>query len=662
MLATLVCFHLHNCTMVSSLLLLLLTIFPSNVDPLHFNIINFSSVENARKDMAYEGDAKVANNGFIELTSYDFYRTGRTIYGQPFHLWDSSTKVLTDFTTSFTFTIHGSESNSSVLADGFAFHMAPLSFTTPPNSAGGNFGLFNLSTHFGIPQNQMFMVEFDTYQNKDYDPLDLEQHVGINKNSLKSINYTKFDIEGNNGKQGHALITYNSSTKNLLVSWSFDGASTHTLSCEIDLSEILPEYVTVGFSAATGRRSKTQHNIHSWEFNSTLDSTDSEVNRKKRQKRIIEIVAMTCSIIVLVLMVCVCLIKKRIAKLLHDDGNSRYKVVANDLDEASLPRRFEYKELAQATNEFSNDRKLGSGGSSQVYKGFLSHSGRAVAVKRIFADIQGGEKIFINEVKIISRLIHRNLVQFIGWCHNKQEFFLVFEYMPNGSLDTHLFGNRRALPWDARYKIALGVATALHYLHEDAEQCVLHRDIKSANILLDTDFSTKLCDFGMAKLVDPRLKTQRTGVVGTYGYLAPEYLNGGRASKESDIYSFGIVALEIACGRKTYQDGEYHIPLVKWVWQLYVEGNILNVADEGLNKNFDELQMTCLLIVGLWCTNPNAKERPKAAQVIKVLQLESPLPALPHDMHDHPLQPTMENFRNSSQSSPITNSLVNDGR
>ncbi|KAL1296346.1 L-type lectin-domain containing receptor kinase IX.1-like [Arachis hypogaea] len=651
--------------MVSSLLLLLLTLFPSNVHPLNFNITNFSDVESASKDMAYEGDAKVAN-GFIELNRYDYYRTGRAVYSQPLHLWDSSAKILTDFTTSFRFTIQGPESNSSdynVLADGFAFHMAPLSFTTPPNSAGGNFGLFNISTHFGISQNQMFMVEFDTFQNKDYDPLELEHHVGINENSVKSINYTKFDIEGNIGKQGHALITYNSSSKNLVVSWSFNGASTHTLSCEIDLSKILPEYVTVGFSAATGYRSNTQHNIHSWEFNSTLDSSDSEVTRKKRQKRIIEIVAMTCLIIVLVLMVCVCLIKKRIAKLLHDDGNRRHKVsVSNDLDEASLPRRFKCKELVQATNEFSNDRKLGSGGSSQVYKGFLSHSGRAVAVKRIFADIQGGEKIFINEVKIISRLIHRNLVQFIGWCHNKQEFFLVFEYMPNGSLDTYLFGKRRALPWDARYKIALGVATALHYLHEDAEQCVLHRDIKSANILLDTDFSTKLCDFGMAKLVDPRLKTQRTGVVGTYGYLAPEYLNGGRASKESDMYSFGIVALEIACGRKTYQDGEYHIPLVKWVWQLHVEGNILNAADEGLNKNFDELQMTCLLIVGLWCTNPNDKERPKAAQVIKVLQLESPLPELQHDMHDHPLQATMVKFRTSFQSSSISNSLVIDGR
>ncbi|KHN37074.1 L-type lectin-domain containing receptor kinase IX.1 [Glycine soja] len=236
--------------------------------------------------------------------------------------------------------------------------------------------------------------------------------------------------------------------------------------------------------------------------------------------------------------------------------------------------------------------------------------------------------------------------------------------MPNGSLDTISLGRKKL--WRGMYKVALSVTLALRYLHEDAEQCVLHRDIKSANVLLDTNFNTKLGDFGMAKLVDPRLRTQRTRVVGTYGYLAPEYINGGRASKESDIYSFGVLALEIACGRRTYKDGEFHVPLVKWVWQQYVGGNVLNVVDERLNKEFNVNEMTSLIIVGLWCTNPNDKERPKAAQVIKVLQLEAPLPVLPLDMHDRPppslamhaQQPT--NY--SSQSLPFTNSIISVGR
>ncbi|KAL6222698.1 hypothetical protein ACLB2K_006089 [Fragaria x ananassa] len=210
---------------------------------------------------------------------------------------------------------------------------------------------------------------------------------------------------------------------------------------------------------------------------------------------------------------------------------------------------------------------------------------------------------------------------------------------------------RATLQWEVRYRIALGLASALHYLHEEAEQCVLHRDIKSANILLDNDFSTKLGAFGIAKLVDPRLRSQTTGVVGTFGYMVPEYVIEGRASKESDMFSFGVVALEIACWRRTYHDGEFHLPLYRWVWHLYLAGNLLDAADERLGMDFDQNEMECLLIVGLWCTHPNNKERPKAGQVIKVLRLEAPLPKLPHIMPAYPTpQPQQQDQSDSSQS------------
>ncbi|WJX09755.1 hypothetical protein P8452_00556 [Trifolium repens] len=179
-----------------------------------------------------------------------------------------------------------------------------------------------------------------------------------------------------------------------------------------------------------------------------------------------------------------------------------------------------------------------------------------------------------------------------------------------------------------------------------------------------SSMSTKLGDFGMAKLVDPMLRTQRTGVVGTYGYLAPEYINGGRASKESDMYSFGIVALEITTGRRIFQDGgDFHVPLMNWVWGLYVEGNLMSAADERLNLEFDVNEMKSLLIVGLWCTHSNDKERPKAYEVIKVLNHEMALPELPLDMHDH--APPIVSFRPSNYVSlqpQMTNSLVSDGR
>lgn len=504
------------------------------------------------------------------------------------------------------------------------------------------------------------------------------QHVGIDDNSLTSVAFAKFDIKNNLGKICHTLITYTASTQTLFVSWSFKGTATATatannessLSYQIDLKKILPEWVNIGFSASTGL-STEQNTIYSWEFSSTLNDSggfDISTHKGLKSNKLVVIVSVVCSVVVVLAVVAsvvVLLIRKRRRRdncMLYEVDELGPPSVFN-LDKGTIPRRFEYKELVDATNGFADDRRLGQGASGQVYKGVLNCLGRMVAVKRIFADFENSERVFINEVRIISRLIHKNLVQFIGWCHEEGEFLLVFEYMPNGSLDTHLFGNKRVLDWNVRYKIALGVVTALRYLHEDAEQCVLHRDIKSANVLLDNEFNTKVGDFGMAKLVDPRLRTQRTGVVGTYGYLAPEYVTGGRASRESDMYSFGVMALEIASGRRTYVDGEFHVSLMNWVWQLYVEGEIMRAVDEKLEGEFDVDEMKSLLVVGLWCTNPNDKERPKAKDVIKVLNLEVPLPELPLDMYER--APPMQVIRmphHSSQSIPITNSLVSVGR
>ena len=156
-------------------------------------------------------------------------------------------------------------------------------------------------------------------------------------------------------------------------------------------------------------------------------------------------------------------------------------------------------------------------------------------------------------MKIISRLRHRNLVQLIGWYHERGEFLLVYEYMPNGSLDTHLFGVEIMLIWPVRYKIALGLASALLYLHEEWEQCVVHRDIKSSNVMLDSNFNAKLGDFGLARLVDQELGSQTTVLAGTMGYLAPGCIITSKVSKESDVYSFWVVSLEIACGSKPIQ-------------------------------------------------------------------------------------------------------------
>ncbi|XP_056160912.1 L-type lectin-domain containing receptor kinase IX.1-like [Syzygium oleosum] len=622
------------------------------VSSLSFNISSFDANGG---DILLEGAARILY-GSVELTESPFpqpyYLVGRIQYSKPMDLWDSITGRQADFSTRFSFTITTVE--PSGYNDSMAFFLAPVGFTIPPNSGGPYLGLFNASIVDDGPRNQIVMVEFDTYSNLEFDPLG--QHIGINNNSLSSLEYTSWNAKSHNGSATNVMVTYNSTSKNLSVFWSFDDKlvspdnKSSSLSCQIDLAKVLPKSVAIGFSASYGM-DVDRHILHSWEFTSNLDvvhPTSTDTTKKGVKCKIYRLITfitvpVACLLLVISIGSCLFMIKMK--------EKCEFRALTHiDKEIGALPLKFSYQELFVSTNGFANDRRLGQGGSSQVYKGFLNRLDRLVAVKRIFAESKHLEKVFINEVKIISRTIHRNLVQFIGWCQEEGEFLLVYEYMPNGSLDNHLFGTRKSLPWDVRYKIALGLAVALNYLHEDLEQCVLHRDIKAANILLDTNFNTKLGDFGVAKLVDPRFRTQMMDVIGKYGYLAPEYLSEGKVTKESDMFSYGVVALEIACGRRTYQEGEFHVPLHKWVWQLYLAGNMLEAADETLGLNFDRKEMECLMMLGLWCVHPNPKRRPKSGRVIRFLQREVPMPELSLGTYEAPTsyQPSAQRIESSS--------------
>ncbi|CAN0865070.1 L-type lectin-domain containing receptor kinase IX.1 [Linum grandiflorum] len=297
----------------------------------------------------------------------------------------------------------------------------------------------------------------------------------------------------------------------------------------------------------------------------------------------------------------------------------------DEFEKGTGPKRFSYRELSRATRNFSE--KLGEGGFGGVYKGIVSVTGSEIAVKRVSRTSRQGKKEYISEVRIISRLRHRNLVQLIGWCHEKNELLLVYEFLPNGSLDQHLFGGGErsrttvVLDWPVRYKIAQGLASGLLYLHEEWEQCVVHRDIKSSNVMLDSNFNAKLGDFGLARLVDHELGSQTTVLA---------CVTTGKASKESDVYSFGVVCLEIACGRKPVDPKQElrKVRLVEWVWDLYGQGEILEAVDWKLTAAADE-EVERLMIVGLWCCHPDEMNRPSIRQVISVLKMEAPLPSLP---------------------------------
>ena len=211
---------------------------------------------------------------------------------------------------------------------------------------------------------------------------------------------------------------------------------------------------------------------------------------------------------------------------------------------------------------------------------------------------------------------------------------MVYEYMLNGSLDSHLFGKKSHLLWPGRSKIVHGLASGLLYLHDEWEQCVLHRDIKSSNVMLDSNFNAKLGDFGLARFVDHGLGSQATNLAGTMGYIALECLITSKFSKESDVFSFGVVTLEIVCGRKVVEPKaeESKISLLNWVWELYGEGRLLEAVDEMLNGDYDMDEMKCLMIIGLWCAHPDHTLRPSMRQAIRVLNDEASLPSLPSKM------------------------------
>ncbi|XP_050206654.1 L-type lectin-domain containing receptor kinase IX.1-like [Mercurialis annua] len=617
--------QIHNLMIPISILLILYSL------PLSNSIsFNFTSFNPNMADISFQGDAFLSQN-VIQLTknAKDDNLTssvGRASYRNPVRIWDARTKKLADFTTHFSFTMKAIDPNA--FGDGISFFMAPFNSPIPDNSSGGFLALFSPDKAFdSSKKNQIVAVEFDSVRNS-WDRS--ENHVGININSIESVTYVNWTSSIKDGRVANAWISYNSTSQNLSVFLTyaqnpvFNGES--NLSYIVDLREILPELVSVGFSASTGSWVEL-HNILSWNLTSNL-----EISRKPKSKTglIVALAASSFGVSICGLGL-IWLVYRRKRRGVGNDDEIVDGSMDDEFEKGTGPKRFTYRDLSRATSNFSEAGKLGEGGFGGVYKGLLSQSKTEIAVKRVSRGSKQGKKEYVSEVRIISRLRHRNLVQLIGWCHEKNELLLVYEFMPNGSLDTHLFGGGIELAWPTRYKIALGLASALLYLHEEWEQCVVHRDIKSSNVMLDSSFNAKLGDFGLARLVDHDLGSQTTVLAGTMGYLAPECVTTGKASKESDVYSFGVVALEITCGRRPVdiKQGPDKVRLIEWVWDLYGKGQILEAVDKILSSEFDERQLECLMTVGLWCCHPDLNHRPSIRQVINVLNFEAPLPSLP---------------------------------
>ncbi|KAF8733541.1 hypothetical protein HU200_014842 [Digitaria exilis] len=293
---------------------------------------------------------------------------------------------------------------------------------------------------------------------------------------------------------------------------------------------------------------------------------------------------------------------------------------------------YTYGQIKKATSNFSD--KLGEGGFGSVFRGTMPGPGSIVVAVKSLKGRGHADKQFRAEVQTVGVIKHTNLVRLLGFCVKGDMRLLVYEYMPNGSLESHLFSEgSNLLNWDLRYQIALGIAKGLAYLHEGCEDCIIHCDIKPENILLDEEFCAKISDFGMAKLLGREFNSALTTIRGTMGYLAPEWISGQPITKKADVYSFGIVLLEIVSGRRTTKRLKFgshrYFPL--YAAAQVNEGNVLCLLDSRLegNANVNELDITCR--VACWCIQDEEDDRPSMGQVVRMLEgvVNTGIPPIP---------------------------------
>ncbi|PAN14289.1 hypothetical protein PAHAL_2G397800 [Panicum hallii] len=290
--------------------------------------------------------------------------------------------------------------------------------------------------------------------------------------------------------------------------------------------------------------------------------------------------------------------------------------------------------IRAATDNFADSNWVGEGGFGAVYKGVLP-GGQEIAVKRLSESSGQGIQELKNELVLVAKLQHKNLVRLVGVCLQEHEKLLVYEYIPNRSIDTILFDPEKSkeLDWGRRFNIINGIARGLNYLHDDSQLKIIHRDLKASNVLLGSDYTPKISDFGLARLFGGDQSREATNsVVGTYGYMAPEYAMRGHYSIKSDVFSFGVLILEILTGRRS--SGSYSFDesadLISLVWEHWNTGTIMEIMDSSMRGNAPGDQMLKCIHIGLLCVQDNPADRPAMSKVNVMLSsstvsLQAPL-------------------------------------
>ncbi|TKY50451.1 Cysteine-rich receptor protein kinase 42 [Spatholobus suberectus] len=316
--------------------------------------------------------------------------------------------------------------------------------------------------------------------------------------------------------------------------------------------------------------------------------------------------------------------------------------IPSSLKNSSL--NYKYETLEKATDYFSSSRKIGQGGAGSVFKGTLPNR-KDVAVKRLVFNNRQWVDDFFNEVNLISGIQHKNLVKLLGCSIEGPESLIVYEYLSNKSLDQFIFENDKTkiLKWRQRFDIILGTAEGLAYLHGGSEIRIIHRDIKSSNVLLDENLNPKITDFGLARCFGADKTHLSTGIAGTLGYMAPEYLIQGQLTDKADVYSFGVLVLEILSGRKNNVFRDDSGSLLQTVWKLYKSNRLAEAVDPCLGDDFPPAEASRVFQIGLLCTQASASLRPSMAQVVCMLSnsnLDVPIPKQPPFLNSRLLDQT----------------------
>ncbi|XP_022746697.1 L-type lectin-domain containing receptor kinase IV.1-like [Durio zibethinus] len=590
-------------------------------------------------NVSLDGIAEFTSNGLLKLTNETSRQKGHAFYPHLISFKNSTNGSVSSFSTTFVFAIVSEYTNLG--GHGIAFVIAPTR-GLPGALPSQYLGLFN-GTNNGNDTNHVVVVELDTIQNNEFFDIN-DNHVGIDINGLVSdksfpagyyedVTHQFKNLTLISGQRMQVWVEYHGLEKRMdvtLAPFNVPKPNTPLLSLSRDLSSIINNEMYVGFSSSTGSIHPS-HYVLGWSFKingQAQELTLSQLPKLPRlgPKKISKFLTIGLPLILS------SLVLAAVSGLVYYIRRKRkFAEVVEDWERQYGTHRFKYKDLYIATKGFKDKELLGAGGFGKVYRGVLPTSKLEVAVKKVSHESRQGMKEFVAEIVSIGRLRHRNLVQLLGYCRRKGELLLVYDYMPNGSLDKYLHDQPKVtLNWGQRFRVIKGVASGLFYLHEEWEQVVIHRDVKASNVLLDGELNGRLGDFGLARLYDHGTDPQTTHVVGTLGYLAPEHTRTGKATPRTDVFAFGAFLLEVACGRRPIQAQSpiEDVILVDWVYSCWYKGNIHEAKDPNLGTDYVAEEVELVLKLGLLCSHSEPEARPTMRQVVQFLGGDIPFPEM----------------------------------